>query len=192
MNQNTGQTAFLDYYPQNGTNCFGSGTGTFNTGDLQSRAAEFQAGKFASLTIQTTPDEAQKIIDQISKMLNGSAPGYSAATNNCTTTCEDVLRDLRLDFGDTLPGSYWDSIYRRYSQDVQDNPFKAFPFTSAPQRTGVEYGSPRNVGQEVDFVRLMFQIYQNQWNQQQQHQKPPKACVSASDDMGNRTGTTCE
>ena len=33
MNQNTGQTGFLDYYPRNGTNSFGSGNGTFNTGD---------------------------------------------------------------------------------------------------------------------------------------------------------------
>lgn len=47
-------------------------------------------------------------------------------------------------------------------------------------------------GQGIDFIRLMFQIYQNQWNQHQQHQKPPKACVSASDDQGNSTGKVCE
>ncbi len=190
LNQATGQVGFLDYYPARGTDSVGSGPGVFNTGDFQSRAQEVAAGKFATLTIQTTPDEAQKVIDQISHMLNGFAPGYSVAFNNCTSTCEDVLRDLGLDFGDKAPSTYWGDVYRRYSQDVQNNPFKAFPFTAPPQQPGVEYGNPGNYG--VNYNWLLFLIYQNQWNQQQKNSPPPKACVSASDDMGNSTGTTCD
>src|SRR5216683_6250012 len=48
MNQETGQTGFLDYYPKGATNRLGQGPGAFNTGDMQSRAAEAAAGKFAT------------------------------------------------------------------------------------------------------------------------------------------------
>jgi RHS repeat-associated protein len=190
LNQSTGQVGFLDYYPAGKTDSFGAGPGAFNTGNMQSRADEVAAGKYASLTLQTTPEEAQKVLDQISRMLKGSVPGYSGATNNCTTTCEDVLRELGLNFGAVFPSTYWTDIYHRYSADVQANPFKAFSFVAAPQKTGVEYGNPRNLG--VDFNSLLFQIYLNQWNRQQQKAPPAKACVSASDSMGNSTGTSCD
>jgi RHS repeat-associated protein len=190
LNQETGRVGFLDYYPAGKTDGFGNGAGAFNTGNMQSRANEVAAGKYVSLTLQTTPEEAQKVIDQISRLLSGSAPGYSAASNNCTTTCEDVLRELGLNFGDVFPSTYWSDIYHRYSSDVQANQFKAFPFVAAPQKTGVEYGNPRNLG--VNFNQLLFQIYLNQWSQQQQSSPPVKACVSASDGMGNSTGTSCD
>jgi RHS repeat-associated protein len=183
LDQRTGQTGFLDHYPKGGTDALGRGQGAFNLGSMQERGEQARAGAFATLTIQTSPEQAQKVIDQISKMLNGSAPGYSALSNNCTTVCEDVLRDLGLDFGDTLPTTYWEDVYRRYSRDVQDNPFKAFPFVSVPKTTGVEYGNPRNFG--MDYTRLLFQLYLNQWSQQQQP-KPRQACVTAGGE------TTCE
>jgi hypothetical protein len=174
LNQKTGQTGFLDYYPKNGTNGLGQGAGTFNTGDLQSRAAEAAAGRFATLTIQTSPDDAQQVLNRIATLTNGSAPDYSAVFgNNCTTICEDVLRDLGLDFGDRLPSSYWDDVYRHYSQDVDNNPFKAFGFSPTPQKTGVEYGRPRYGFNS----QLLFQSYFQQWNQQQQQHG--QACVEA-------------
>jgi RHS repeat-associated protein len=186
LNQQTGQTGFLDYYPKNGTNGLGQGAGTFNTGDMQSRAAEAAAGKFATLTIQTSPEEAQKVLNQISAMTSGPAPNYSAVFgSNCTTVCEDVLHDLGLDFGDRTPSGYWDDLYRRYSQDAADNPFKIFaPSSSIPRQTGREYGFPRY---GLNYSQLLFQLYLNQWNQQNNQQKPTrKACVTAGGE------TTCE
>jgi hypothetical protein len=88
LNQNTGQVGFLDYYPQGR----GNGPGEFNPGNMQDRAAT--SDQFATLTIRTTPDQAQKVLDLITALKSGKAPDYAALSNNCTTICEDVLHDL--------------------------------------------------------------------------------------------------
>jgi len=151
LNQDTGRVGFLDYYPQGR----GNGPGQFNLGDMQDRAA--MSSKFATLTIRTTPEEAQKVLDLIKKLTDGSAPDYAALSNNCTTVCEDVLRDLGLDFGDILPDSYWAHVYGHNAPAALENPFKNF---FVPRQTGVEYGNPRNYG--MNFTQLLFQLYLNQ------------------------------
>jgi hypothetical protein len=186
LNQQTGKTGFLDYYPKNGADSLGRGPGAFNTGNMQTRADEAAAGKYATLTIQTSPEQAQEILNKISAMTNGSAPNYSVLTTNCTTVCEDVLHDLGLDFGDIAPSSYWDDVYRRFSQDAANNPFKAFlPSSLVPRQTGKDYGFPRY---GFNYSQLLFQLYLNQWNQQnnQQQKSKNKACVTAGGE------TTCE
>jgi hypothetical protein len=112
---------------------------------------------------------------------DASPPDYAALSNNCTTICEDVLRDLGLDFGDVFPDSYWADVYRNFSPAAQENPFKSF---FVPTKTGVDYGNPRNYG--MDFTHLLFQVFMNQQSQQK-----VKACVTtyASD---NKPVTTCE
>ena len=40
LNQDTGRTAFLDYYPAGNVNGLGQGPGAFNTGDMSERAAQ--------------------------------------------------------------------------------------------------------------------------------------------------------
>jgi RHS repeat-associated protein len=179
LNQNTGEVGFLDYYPQG----HGNGPGEFNPGNMQDRANT--SNQFAALTIRTTPDEAQKVLDLIKALKNGPAPNYAALTNNCTTICEDVLRDLGLDFGDMLPDDYWSHVYGHFSPAALDNPFKNF---FIPRKTGIDYGNPRDYG--MNFTRLLFQLYLNQWNEQQNHQKPPKACVTTFGPHGPET--TCE
>jgi hypothetical protein len=89
-----------------------------------------------------------------------SAPDFAALSNNCTTVCEDVLHDLGLDFGDITPNQYWGDLYRKFSQDVQDNPFKAFPFAQVARKTGMDYGNPRDYG--MNFTRFLFNLYMNQ------------------------------
>jgi RHS repeat-associated protein len=174
FNQNTGHVGFLDYYPNGGTNSFGHGAGTFNPGNMQDRAA--QSDQFATLTIRTTPEQAQKVLDLIEKLKKSPAQDYAALSNNCTTVCESVLHDLGLDFGDVTPDQYWADLYRRFSQDVQDNPFKAFPFIQVPRQTGREYGNPRDYG--LNFTELLFLLYLNQ--------PLPKGTVCTDDNLGHR------
>jgi RHS repeat-associated protein len=184
LNQKSGQTGFLDYYPKSGADSLGRGAGAFNTGSMQERAEQNAAGKFATLTIQTSPEEAQKLLNQIANMTNGSVPDYSALTNNCTTICEDVLRDLGLDFGDVLPSSYWADVYYNFSADAQAHPIWT-RMLGTGHTPGKEYGNPRNFGTGIPFSQWLFQLYMNQ-----QQKSEPKACVEAHDTMGNSTGKT--
>jgi RHS repeat-associated protein len=168
FNQETGQVGFLDYYPR-GT---GNGPGQYNQGNMQDRASK--SNTFATLTIRTTPEEAQKVLNLIDKLKSGSAPDYAALSNNCTTVCEDVLRDLGLDFGDVLPDAYWADVYRNFAPEALDNPFKDF---FVPYKPGVDYGDHRDYG--MNFTRLLFELYLNQWNQRNnQPQKLPRACTT--------------
>jgi RHS repeat-associated protein len=190
LNQNTAQVAFLDFYPKGGTDSFGSGEGAYNLGDMQDRAAQVAAGAYATLTIRTTPDQAQAVIDQISHMTNGSAPGYSALSNNCTTTCQDVLHDLGLDFGDILPASYWADAYQKFSSYAQAHPVSTWFFGAPLPEAGREYGSPRDFG--VNYRQLLFQMFMNEWNSGQGSGKPLITCVEATDSSGQGTGKHCE
>jgi RHS repeat-associated protein len=178
LNQNTGKVGFLDYYPQGR----GNGPGQFNTGNMQDRAAT--SDQFATLTIRTSPEQAQKVLDLIKSLTEGKPPDYAALSNNCTTICEDVLHDLGLDFGDVFPDNYWAHVYGNFAPEAQDNPFKNF---FVPRKTGVEYGNPRNFGVATPFSQWLFQLYLNQQQKQQ-----PKACVEAHDSSGQGTGTHCE
>jgi RHS repeat-associated protein len=159
LNQDTGRVGFLDYYPGAGGNSLGSGPGVFNPGNMGERGAQDAAGQFATLTIRTSPDEAQKVLDLIGKLKNGPTSDYSLLNNNCTTVCEDVLHDLGLDFGDISPLGYWADVYMRYSQYAQAHPYLA-RFSNIPQTTGREYGNPRNFG--MNYTQLLFNIYMNQ------------------------------
>lgn len=181
LNQATGKVGFLDYYPAGNVNGLGQGPGAFNTGNMSERAAQNADGKFATLTIQTSPEEAQKVLDLIGALKNGSAPDYSALTNNCTTVCEDVLQDLGLDFGDVFPSSYWADVYNNFSADAQAHPIwtRMMGVHGTP---GNEYGNPRNFPGVNNFSQWLFTLYQNQ-----QQQPQPKACVEVDDGLGNHS-----
>jgi hypothetical protein len=80
----------------------------------------------ATLTIRTTPGEAQKVLDLISALKSGKAPDDPALSNNCTTICENVLHALGLDFGDIYPDNYWSHVYGNFPPAAQDNPVQKF------------------------------------------------------------------
>jgi hypothetical protein len=121
---------------------------------MSERGAQNANGQFASLTIQTNPEQAQALIDAITKIENGQAPGYSAFLGaNCTTMVEDALKDLGLDFGDQSPSSFWQHASANFSDAGLDNPFKAF--LTAPNAGGHDYGTPRYNNQS----QLMFALY---------------------------------
>ena len=178
LNQDTGATAFIDYYPKNGTNFLGMGAGTFNPGDMSERGAENASGQFASLTIRTNPEQAQALIDAITKMESGQAPDYSAFLGaNCTTMVEDALKDLGLDFGDQSPSAFWQHAWGKYSDAALNNPFKAF--LPAPQAGGRDYGRPRFNNQS----QLMFELYFLQM-----HPGDDKSSVTATQGPGTVCG----
>ncbi|MFZ1010367.1 MAG: RHS repeat-associated core domain-containing protein [Candidatus Sulfotelmatobacter sp.] len=185
LNQATGKAGFLDYYPAGNVNGLGQGPGAFNTGNMSERAEQNAEAKFATLTIQTSPEEAQKVIDLIEALKNGSTPDYSALTNNCTTVCEDVLHDLGLDFGDIFPSSYWANVYNNFSADAQAHPIWTW-MMGVHSTPGNEYGNPRNFPGVNNFSQWLFTLYQNQ-----QQQPQPKACVEVDDGLGNHS-TSCD
>jgi len=173
LNQDTGKAAFIDYYPKNGTDALGRGAGTLNPGDMSERGQQNANGQFASLTIQTNPEQAQALIDAITKMENGQAPDYSAFLGaNCTTIIEDALKDVGLDFGDQSPSAFWQDAWRNFSDAALDNPFKAF--LTAPHAGGHDYGRPRYNNQS----QLMFSLY---WLQ-----------VHPDQDKSSVTTTSCD
>jgi RHS repeat-associated protein len=179
LNQETGANASMSFVP---TGNELHSPGSFAQGDSNFRAlgASGVDKTYASLTIQTNPDEANHLIDIINKIKDGSQD-FSGLTHNCTTVCEDALHDLGLDFGVNTPEQFWHDASMKYSPETQDNPFR---YWYSPSVRGHDYGSPRNMG--MSYTYLFFSLWANQ------NKPEPKACTSATDSAGNTTGTHCE
>ena len=141
---------------------------------------------YASLTIQTTPEEAQKVLDFITALTTQPAADYHWLSHNCTTVCQDALHDLGLDLHDISPRAFWRAVYRRYSMNALKHPImnsvQGHLGLPVPDQPGVDYGNPRDYG--MNFDDLLFQLYQNQ----QQPQPPVTVCTD--DGLGNRQCTT--
>ena len=188
LNQSSGEVAFLDYYPPDGTNGFGSGRGEFNPGDMQDRAGQ----NYASLTIQTTPEQAQNVINIIKGLKNGTPAAYSALSHNCTTVCQDALADLGLSFGDITPTGFWNDVFQRYSAAAVARKQRGFVGTiqnffqplRPVSRPGTEFGVPRNFGPgNFDLFYLYFNHLAN---------PQPRACVEVSDSATGTHSKQCQ
>jgi hypothetical protein len=187
LNQSTGQVGFLDYYPRNGMDSFGAGAGAFNLGNFQDRAAQ----NYASLTIQTTPDQAQQVLDFIKRIESGDPPKYSALSHNCTTVCQDALKDLGINFGDKTPTAFWADLFKRYSatalarkrNGIAGAVQNFFQPIRPEYQAGREYGNPSNFG-PGNFD--LFTLYLNQLSQQ------PTACVEVSDSATGSRSKSCQ
>ncbi len=177
VNPDNGRSAFLSYGPANGDmNLVARTPGQFNF------PVDFHNS--SSLTIQTNPEDANTLIDAITAINNGQVPDFSLFTNNCTTMVQDVLKDFGLNFGDSLPSTFWDDLYHKHSEDVKENPFKLL-FT-APHQAGKDYGNPRIPG--ADWTKLLSRLWELQVRRAQEEQQihEPKACVTAGGE------TTCD
>jgi RHS repeat-associated protein len=113
VNQATGDANFLDFYPAgplSGT----AGPGELNRGGMQDRFSQLPL--YASLTVQTTPEAAQEMLNLIAvmKAFPTQLLRYDALSVNCTTLTEDVLTDLGLNFGDILPDTFFRDLFERY------------------------------------------------------------------------------
>ena len=107
VNQQTGAAAALDYRPDS------SSSGTWPL--LKYPAADMSVGpdrlsEHASLTVQTTPEEAQKVIDFIGQFQQGH-PTFQVPFSDCATACEEALRVIGIDLDSWTPDGLWFQLY---------------------------------------------------------------------------------
>jgi hypothetical protein len=75
--------------------------------------------------IQTTPEEAQKVIDFIHQ-LSTSVDPYKLFSTNCTTVCREALKIIGLvpnDNKDWTPTSFWQHMFGQYADPYWRNSF---------------------------------------------------------------------
>jgi hypothetical protein len=136
---------------------------------------------YASLTIKTTPDEAQKFIGLIDKLQKNPAD-YNFWSNNCTTACIDALHSLGIDLTRGLllhdPDDAWDQLFANSA-----NPnIPVFPVGRYPAQPGKEYGFQRYPGiNTYQLADLYFRLWLYQ------DQKPLRACTTIPGPNGPET-----
>lgn len=196
FDQKTQDFAFLSVGPQthfdpgimNPVNAFSGvpGTSEFNL----PQTVDDLRNNFSALTIQTTPEVAQQAIAAIR---NGAGTGnWALLGNNCTSACAKVLRDIGLSPGSTggmawTPDKFWANLTLLYGKNRPPKPVRAVlgstiggsPLTAPQSQPGRDFGNPNYGMNTFDFIMLQLQA-------------PLKACVSASDSLGNSTGTVCQ
>jgi RHS repeat-associated protein len=108
------------------------GTDRFGYEDIKS--PDDLRNNFTSLTIQTTPEEAQEVINAIRTHPDGD---YTTYWNNCTTTCSKLLRMIGKTSSHSLtPFSFFQDVWG------QDKPFGPGRNVKSFDR-GKDYGHPR-------------------------------------------------
>lgn len=123
--------------------------------------------QYASITIQTSPEEAQEAINFI--RTHPDTGSYITLGHNCTTTCARILRHIQLlKTHDVHPGGLFSHVARSYS--TQGNPLFPTP--------GKDYGNPRPGYNAFDLLFLSIQ-------QQQQHEKVTTR-ICWTDDKGKK------
>jgi RHS repeat-associated protein len=99
---------------------------------------------YAALSVQTTPEQAQEVLNYI-KNFSPSSTDYKLFSNNCATVCRDALRALGLipkNNHNITPKGLWKTIFNRYSKNTLRNDLHKF-FGTVPSTTGIDYGNPR-------------------------------------------------
>jgi RHS repeat-associated protein len=163
-NQQSSEVQFLDFYPDGQLNGL-SGPGTFNGGAFSERE-----GRFASITVQTTPEITQQVIDFI-KDIKAHPQRYVFPFKTCTTVCNTALKLVGMGSPATLtPQGLWNTWLNRYtSQRSQSFDGKSFLPPPPQVSPGVDYGNPRT--NALDWQRSLFDLWRNQ---------PKQACVEAA------------
>ena len=117
-NQQTGDSDFKSFGPDyaDGATRLGAIVGTPGTdtfGALDYASADAIRATFASLTIQTTPEEAQAVINEIRLHPDGK---YNILTNNCTTTCSKLLYSIgKVHSINLTPSGFFSSLFDKYA-----------------------------------------------------------------------------
>jgi RHS repeat-associated protein len=173
--QSTGNSAVLDFGPQAGSSRTAEAIGIAVPGDTNYGSHMTSADEirqdYASLTIQTNPEDTQKAIEAINTY-NSDPHEYMTYQQNCTTVCRNILHKiLKLDSTSIRPVSLWGEIYSKWSNAALNQQSRSKPPT-VQSKHGTDYGRPRYPINTFDFVwRLLH---------------PEKACVTTleSDGMG--------
>jgi RHS repeat-associated protein len=137
-----------------------------------------QLKQYAVLTIQTNPEEAQKVIDQINS--NDPVPlGYNVRDRNCTTVCREALSAIMaLDSRIWRPQDLWNTLWYGYSNRAISTG-RMSVFLQVETAAGKDHGRPRWGLDTFDFLSLIIKLHNKA--------PEPKACVSVSD---SATGTS--
>jgi RHS repeat-associated protein len=173
-NQQTGKVKFLDYYPA-GNKGFSGGPGIINQGVTAERLKQH-----AALTIRTTPEAAQKVIEAI-ESLEKNVPPYWLPSNNCVDQCIDLLRLAGIDLdpiGLNTPEAVWAQLYGTYSAETlkEGNLHGLYRY-----KPGVDFGVPFSVlpDKTDPFYNLQI-LYLIVEQQKKQNEKLPKGRVCVS------------
>jgi hypothetical protein len=126
---------------------------------------------YAALSIQTTPEQAQGVINFIKSgpLQSGTTMYYQVlgpgllSNGNCTTVCRDALKAAGIiprSAGSISPVGFWSYLYGRFGNSklmVQRQVSARYGETrpaapSIPMATGVDYGFPRYGINPFDFI----------------------------------------
>jgi RHS repeat-associated protein len=178
-NQQTGDSAVQSFGPANHSNATELEMfvgipvpGTANYGFQDIKSPDQLRQEYSSITIQTSPEETQKAIQYIRTHSDGN---YDTYTNNCTTTCAKILRDLKLyRYAPIIPQALFSTLADQYSKTKFNRP------QDVPQH-GKDYGNPRPGYDPFDLLFLSIQ---------QQSQPAPQPVVTSkicyTDDNGTQ------
>jgi len=114
-------------FPMTSTNSFG----------LANMTADDLRQNFSSLTIQTSPEEAQQVIDFIRNNPDFEHQ-YTLYDRNCTTVCREALKiigKLSQNNKNWTPNGLWHNIFAHYANSWWQN-----NVGWAGSQTGIDYG----------------------------------------------------
>jgi len=139
--QSNGNSAVRSFGPDyaNGATVLGTIPGTPGTdsfGFQNIKSPDDLRANFSSITIQTTPEEAEAVIAEIKAHPDGN---YTILSHNCTTTCSRLLRSIGKTKSHALyPGAFFDALYDQYGHPHATG--RIMPHTFA---NGATYGNLR-------------------------------------------------
>jgi RHS repeat-associated protein len=166
-NQQSGDSAIRSFGPDyaNGATVLGTLVGTPGTdsfGFQNINSPDQLRANFASITIQTTPEEAQAVINEIRQHPDGN---YSILSHNCTTTCSKLLRSIGKTRSHSLsPVGFFNELYAEQHGTNTGRAIRSF-------NMGQDYGN-RRLGCDP------FQLFFN--DIPQQHEKVTSRIVPDS------------
>jgi RHS repeat-associated protein len=192
-NPSTNEAAFMSFGPTDRSptgqllTVTGGSMGSTTSFEVPQNADDLRR-KYAALSIQTSPEQAQEVINFINRFSTTDNP-YRLFETNCTTVCRDALKAIGLlprNYGGITPMALWASLYRRFSnQSMQKYSTttrygEQFQSLRIESRQGVDYGNPRFGMNTFDFLMLMLQ------------KQAPKTCVEVVDSATGTRSKQCE
>jgi RHS repeat-associated protein len=143
-NQQTGDSALESFGPDVHAP---EATGVSNFDMDLFHSAQGLRDNYASLTIQTTPELAQQVIDYI--RANPDPSTWKALGPNCSTQCDKILQKFKLDYQKALLRRNLTPKFLMHNLMLRYNPAQA----GATPQQGTDYGAPR------------FDMYELLWTQ---------------------------
>ena len=174
-NPQSGESGMMSFGPVDSSNsgrfftALNGPMSSTNTYDLSKTADELRSN-YAALSIQTTPEQAQEVLNLI-KSTSASTPEdlYRVLSKNCTTVCRDALKAvgaLPSDSGNITPFGLWSTLFQKYAKNPTYSSFSSLPYASPSfsimniqNQKGVDYGSPRFGMNTFDFIMLQLKSH---------------------------------